>query len=621
MIVKMKLATIIMYSPKKREFLDALKELGLLHIKKMTGKGQEFEYYVNSLIQVNEAIAVLEKIENQHEKSDSRCSQIESCVQLAKRVLVLSNENADMQEKISSWTKQQEDWSFWGDFTPSDFALLNENGIDLSLYTLPKKKLKKIPEGFPYFQVASNKALCGIVSCLRNEQEVKLPDFLKAVTLPEFGISELEAKKGELSAQIAKNSLELDKYVRDLPLLLSLQEELESAIEFTSIETGSTYEDEEKLSVIQGYIPADEANNLALRCKKEEVALLLEDIDEDDEEVPVLVKNNKIVKLISPVFNLLGTIPGYREYDISPFFLAFFSLFFAMIIGDAGYGAILLVGAVTSGIVSLIKGKQPGIATILLGWLSFTTLIWGAITGSWFGSQQLVAEGTFLSQLIIPQMNAFDPRSTEFIMRFCFIIAVVHLTIAHTMNFIREIMVQPYIRSFTQIGKLFLLYGLYFLVNNLLFGDQMPVFAPYFIGIGFLLVLICSEQDGEFLKGIAKGFANIIVIFLDTISMFSDIISYIRLSAVGMASLEIAKAFNSMSASMMEMESQAIGLVAGVIIVFFGHTLNLILGGLSVVVHGVRLNMLEFSGHLGMEWTGDLYDPFRDRRIVKNNNL
>lgn len=102
--------------------------------------------------------------------------------------------------------------------------------------------------------------------------------------------------------------------------------------------------------------------------------------------------------------------------------------------------------------------------------------------------------------------------------------------------------------------------------------------------------------------------AGFFTTFLDTISAFSNIMSYIRLFAVGMASVAIAQSFNAMASGMLK----GFALPAGILVLVIGHGLNLVMGLLSVVVHGVRLNLLEFSGQLGMEWTGIQYQPFAE---------
>jgi V/A-type H+-transporting ATPase subunit I len=155
--------------------------------------------------------------------------------------------------------------------------------------------------------------------------------------------------------------------------------------------------------------------------------------------------------------------------------------------------------------------------------------------------------------------------------------------------------------------------GLYFLVLNMVLDPikyPVPDFAKTMILVGFLMVLFLSQQEGNFFKGLIKGLGGFITTFLNSISAFSDIISYIRLFAVGLAGIEIAKSFNAMAQGMM---TNPAGIVFGIIVIVLGHGLNMAMSGLSVIVHGVRLNVLEFSNHLGLEWSGFSYKPFREQ--------
>jgi V/A-type H+/Na+-transporting ATPase subunit I len=128
---------------------------------------------------------------------------------------------------------------------------------------------------------------------------------------------------------------------------------------------------------------------------------------------------------------------------------------------------------------------------------------------------------------------------------------------------------------------------------------------------GFVFVVLFSAQEPgkNFFKGVLGGLGGAFNTFLDAISSFSNIISYIRLFAVGMASVAIADSFNSMASGMMHGPA----IVGGVIVLLIGHGLNIVMGLLSVMVHGIRLNLLEFSGQLGLEWTGYKYEPFKDK--------
>jgi V/A-type H+-transporting ATPase subunit I len=145
----------------------------------------------------------------------------------------------------------------------------------------------------------------------------------------------------------------------------------------------------------------------------------------------------------------------------------------------------------------------------------------------------------------------------------------------------------------------------------------IPTWALGLIGGGFLLVFIFGNWEGNFWKALVAGLKGIIPTFLGTVSVFADIVSYIRLWAVGLAGVAISQTINGMASGAFgepagRIVAFAIGAVMGVVLLVVGHALNLVMSVLSVIVHGIRLNILEFSGHLGMEWSGYTYDPFRE---------
>jgi len=162
------------------------------------------------------------------------------------------------------------------------------------------------------------------------------------------------------------------------------------------------------------------------------------------------------------------------------------------------------------------------------------------------------------------------------------------------------------------LGWLSLMGGLFFLVLNLVLGMNLPGFAMILIyaGLGGIVVFGAQEEGKSFVKGLLGGLGGAFNTFLDAISSFSNIISYIRLFAVGMASIAIASSFNDIAAPMLH----GFALPAGILVLIIGHGLNIVMGMLSVIVHGIRLNVLEFSGQLGIEWSGYKYKPFKDKK-------
>jgi V/A-type H+-transporting ATPase subunit I len=310
--------------------------------------------------------------------------------------------------------------------------------------------------------------------------------------------------------------------------------------------------------------------------------------------------------MVRPVFEFLGTVPGYKEKDISLFFLVFFSLFYGMIVGDAAYGLLFL------GVSFLIRWLGPRSRSKtrfanMLFCTSLATIAWGAMTGTWFGIESnIIAATPVLSWVMVPALVAtakYDPATL--LMHICLIIGSVHLTLAHLWAFLAK---WPKLKAWADIGWIGVIWGGFFVIRYLVLRIELFAAAPWILGAGFLMVILFSEQEGKVVKGMLIGLAKFPFTALSGVSAMADVISYVRLFALGLASVKVSQAFNSIAVGM-GFEFPAV--LAAVLILFFGHALNLTLGIMSIIVHGIRLNMLEFSGHLGLEWNGREYKPFR----------
>jgi len=194
--------------------------------------------------------------------------------------------------------------------------------------------------------------------------------------------------------------------------------------------------------------------------------------------------------------------------------------------------------------------------------------------------------------------------TTRTIMHLCFIIGAVHLSIARILAFVKSL---PTLSAPRHLGWVALIWGMYFVARMFVLGDPMYPAAIPLVGGGFAVVVLFSEQGGGLLRGVGLGLAKAPLKVLSAIGAFSDVVSYVRLFAVGLATLEVARAFNTMAIG------SGFG-PASVLILLFGHVLNIVLASMALLVHGVRLNMLEFSGHLEMEWTGTEYRPLGLRK-------
>jgi V/A-type H+-transporting ATPase subunit I len=153
--------------------------------------------------------------------------------------------------------------------------------------------------------------------------------------------------------------------------------------------------------------------------------------------------------------------------------------------------------------------------------------------------------------------------------------------------------------------------GEVFALNAIMINGTIPIGIIFvaLVLVGFILSFVFSNYEGSVGQSVLESCKNIISVLLGVVNVFSDIVSYIRLWAVGLAGAAISSTVNEMAGPLL---GHAILFIAAIALLLFGHGLNMILNLLSVIVHGVRLNTLEFSSHLGMSWSGFKYNPFRE---------
>jgi V/A-type H+-transporting ATPase subunit I len=613
MIVAMKKATVISHRGQKREALHKLRRLGLLHLSAVPTQVAPAQEWREKKALLEKALAAIVSEKKGRQKSmlspaagAAKAVDLDAALGAARSILDKQDAVRVLSEESEELKKEALRLHDWQGVSLSDLRGIQGQGYEIKFYEVPPKQLGRISPEHKAFVIRRTRALLWIALVVKKDVPVELE--FKPLEPPRRGVTELQGLQAENLSDLRRFRAELDKLGSEAGALASAVHAAAREVELA--EAAAAMGETDALTYLAGFLPGDQVERLRQSCRDNGWALLLQDPAAGD-DVPTVVRNKHGIDIIQPVFQLLGTIPGYREFDISFFFLLFFTFFFAAIIGDAAYGLIFLSASLFLRRRARRRQQEPPAILSLLTILSVATIVWGVLTGTWFGSQKL-AELPFLSWLIVPGLSSFNPRSGETFKIIFFTVGAMHISIAHLWSFLRQAKEKPFIRSLAQLGWLTMVLGLYFLVLNLVISSEkfpMPDQAKWMIGGGLAAVIVFSRQEGRFLRGLAMGAANLLTTFLSSISAFADIISYIRLFAVGLAGIEISKSFNGIAASL---GPGPIGLLAGGVILLFGHALNMAMGALSVVVHGVRLNMLEFSGHLGMEWSGKPYKPFKE---------
>jgi V/A-type H+-transporting ATPase subunit I len=616
MIVTMKRVSIVMRTYEKTSTLKELRKVGIVHPDEVhvnTEKLEDLTHQYNSLHLALNTLKALEKeIQKKNKKKKISYKEIldeKSFFDTSNRLNWLMNSKEEKKQHNASLQKEIDFLLPFGDISLEDLSFLQQHGYPLYLYRVENKSLKTLEHD--YILLSKEKKYTLIASVGESI------DSLSSISLPPHSLSTASNMVEENNRIIAEIDKEIIENISHIPSFEYYSEVLESDTLFEEIQASMDDKEEDGIITwLSGYLPVTKEENFKQFAKEHSIGYALSDIKED-ENPPTLVDNPKAIGIIKPVFDILGTVPGYREADISMWFLLFFSLFFAMIVGDGAYGLIFFLVAV----LMHIKGKKATNANILLYVLSITSIVWGAVTGTWFGSKAIISSIPFLQALVIPHIASYPElfgleatSAQNTVMQFCFIIGTVQLSLACVMNIYRKIGRKD-LSAVADVGWLIMIDALYFLVLTLVINAPINMgIVGSVVGAGFFLIVVFGAQGPHisFVKGLLGGVGNLFTTFLNSISAFSNIISYIRLFAVGMASLAIAQSFNNMASGLLT----GFALPAGIAVLVIGHGLNIIMALLSVVVHGVRLNLLEFSGQLGMEWTGYTYKPFKE--TVKN---
>ena len=611
MIVKMKKVSIVVFDRFRDQSLRALRKLGLVHIESRPASGDDLTRYSEQKTQLERAHLLLpeeEKKKKVRGRKDPTFQgnlsagsvteeDIDGCLEISAEIVDLTEKIRLTHENIDRLTREQRRLVLWGDYDPQEIGELADKGVFIILYELSTDQFKQLPAETDWVVISQSKSTVRLaVITIGSAAEL---DFEPEV-IAERGRAKLQQLLDATGTELQGLEHRLQHLAGERARIQAVLERIERKIEFEQVRTGMV--GEEQLSYLTGYIPAKRADALKRAAAENGWALLIDEPAEDD-PVPTLVENPKWIRIIRPMFSLMETTPGYREFDISFLFLLFFSLFFAMLIGDAGYGIVLFVLTL---VARLAMPKRPGGVFSLMFVLSGATIVWGTLSGTWFGVEAL-ARHPVLSRIVIPQIASFGVENTKSVMLLCFLIGAVHLSIARLINFIRSL---PKLVAFGELGWLSILWGMFFVVRYIVLQETLNPVGIWLVGTGMILIVFFGEQKGKFFKGIFLGLVRLPLSILDSIGSFSDIVSYVRLFAVGLATVAVAANFNAMAAGV-GFGSIPSGLISAFIL-FFGHTLNIVMGAMSVIVHGVRLNMLEFSGQLGMEWSGVPFKPFKE---------
>lgn len=597
MIVRMKEILLFTSASDVESTIEKLGEIGVVDIKEVnTPTNSDITRHLKNVEAAEKAISILENhnFDIKDSKSNPKDLNGKDPKRIIERVLKSQEIEASLNQTLEHLRSELNFYDIWGSgFKRQDIAYLQKNNIYVRLYCIDSSLRASIPKdsNVVVFSEKDGKLPIALFT-----QDTKEKLVFKEETLPQLSFNDVSQVYKRKERQLNQVTLFLNQQKEYLPVLKAYLDVLTDRLNAEKA-LGNMGHIEGKIKYLKGFIPKNHVQEFKTLAHQQNWGYSIAE-PSDIDEVPVYIKNPKWISIINPMMKFIDIVPGYKEIDVSIYFLIAFALFFAMLVGDAGYGLIFLI------LTLLFWKKMTAQLRMLILVLSGSTIIWGVLSGTYFGAEH-IAQLPFLKDLVIPNIASFGVDNINFMMHLSFLIGAIHLTVAHGIRVFQFI---NSIKALSEIGWISLVWGLFFITEELVLGNPAPSWYMWLFIAGAALVILFSKESTNFFKSMGASIANLP---LSLISGFSDIVSYVRLFAVGMATAAVAASFNNMALPDGISGMGFLELIMAAIALLLGHTLNIALALMAVMVHGIRLNMLEFAGHLGVQFSGEAYKPFK----------
>ena len=607
MITKMKKLTFLVYHKEYEEFLNSLRELGVVHIvEKQQGAADNTELQENIRL-FNRLAATLKLLQNQkHEKNAVIATEGGTAtrgMQVLDEVDALQTEHGKLSQQLQSYAKEKEVLEVWGNFEPTGIQKLKDAGYIIGFYSCSEGNYKEEWET-EYNAMIVNRISSKVffVTVTKAGQEVDLD--VEQAKLPAYSLSRLEALYDTTEQAIEGNEKKLVALSEtDIPSLKAALKELQSQIEFSKVVLSSEQTAGDKLMLIEGWAPAYSKVEIEAYLNDAHVYYEITDPMPGD-NVPIRLNNKGFFAWFEPICKLY-MLPKYNELDLTPFFAPFFMVFFRLCLGDSGYGLFLFLGATAYRL--LAKKVTPSMKSIisLIQVLSASTFFCGLLTGTFFG-----ANIYDLDWPIVQRLKHAVLMDNNDMFRLSLILGVIQILFGMVLKAVNQTIQFGFKYAIATIGWIILLVST--AVSALFSSSELLSMG----GTAYKVVLCISGAMIFLFNTPGKNiFMNIGLGLWDSYNMVTgllgDVLSYVRLFALGLSGGILAGVFNSLAVGMSP-DNVIAGPIVMVLIFVIGHAINMFMNVLGAMVHPMRLTFVEFFKNSGYEGGGKEYKPFKN---------
>ncbi len=597
MITKMKKLDFLVFHREYDAFLEQLRSLGVVHVSTIkqgtaapdTALGADLK----TLARLQTALAAFENVK----QTDGNAADGSlSADEVLERYDALMNTRAALEQSLQVLSRERAQLQPWGDFEPSKVELLEEAGYMLGFYVCPLKSFsEEWVEKYDAIKVGNDRQRIYFVTLTK--PGVQLDIDAEVCHLPDTSLSAIDAREMEVKARINAIPQQMAELARSgLSVLERAVSETSDRISLEKVKLSGEKTCDDSLVLLEGWAPASQTDAILERLVDTGVFCDVLDPEVGD-DIPIRLDNNRFARLFEPLTKLY-MLPTYYELDLTLIFAPFFMLFFGLCLGDIGYGLLMIVALpIFTKLFQLINPEFSKWLVVLFG---ASTMLCGLLSGSFFGFSLYSLNISFIAD-----MKELLYRENSQMFTISLYIGVVQILLGMAVKAVNLTVQTGFKSAIGTLGWLLLLITVIVaVVTGTGFGNPVVIAL---ISIACVGIFLLNSPGRNPLLNIGLG-------LWDTYNMatglLGDVLSYVRLFALGLSGGILANVFNSMATGMSP-DIPVVGFIVTALIFVIGHALNIFMNILGAVVHPMRLTFVEFFKNAGYTGGGTEYRPFR----------
>ena len=570
MITKMKKLTFLVYHKEYETFLNGVRDLGVVHVaEKQQGVADNTE--LQDSIRLSGRLQMTEKLLQALKPAKSAVTETAASAARGLEVLnevdELQAEKNKLQQLLQTYQKEKAALEPWGNFEPASLSRLHDAGLTVGFYSCSESNYDDLWEE-TYNAMVINRLSSRVyfVTVTKNAEGVDLD--AEQAKLPSCSLERVQVLCDETEQALADNEKKLKGLAeKELPSLRAALKEVNTDMEFSKVMLNTEATAGEKLMLLQGWAPASRIEEISTWLDAQHVYYEVTSPVPGD-NVPIQLNNKGFFAWFEPICKLY-MLPKYNELDLTPFFAPFFMVFFGLCLGDSGYGLFLFLGATLYRLFAknISATMKPILSLIQV--LAASTFFCGLLTGTFFGAN--------IYDINLP----FFQKMKE------------HLFMDNNDMFQLSLI----------LGAIQILFGMVLKVMPL--GGTVHLCI---LGVAAAMIFLYNSPGKNIFLNIGLGFWDS---YNMATGLLGDVLSYVRLFALGLSGGILAGVFNSLAVGMSP-DNVIAGPIVMVLIFVIGHAINIFMNVLGAMVHPMRLTFVEFFKNSGYEGGGKEYKPFKN---------